>query len=215
MQVDYYVLCLDTDKYAGNFERQTVAYATGQVGECGVGVEQSELFEAEVRAHEQIEELQEKVFSMSDDDSRCNRPASIQATPGWVNDGLGSQYRQSNDTPPTPEQIEKYRASHRASMIHYLESARKSTETGYGGWTKEGLEREEKRFKAIDDEIPKWWPAYSTVGIFLREPLSEPTLKLVVSRAKEYLKTQSVTLEGVRLVTRYIDSKSEPLQVEL
>jgi len=34
---DCYGVIIDTDKYAGNFEREMCAYCTGRVGECGVG----------------------------------------------------------------------------------------------------------------------------------------------------------------------------------
>ena len=33
------VMILMTDSYAGNFEREAVAYCTGCIGECGVGEE--------------------------------------------------------------------------------------------------------------------------------------------------------------------------------
>lgn len=32
-----YSLIIDTDSYAGNFERELCAYLTGHIGECGVG----------------------------------------------------------------------------------------------------------------------------------------------------------------------------------
>lgn len=34
-----FVFIIDTDTYAGNFERQLCAYVTGHVGDCGVGRE--------------------------------------------------------------------------------------------------------------------------------------------------------------------------------
>lgn len=32
-----YIFLIDTDEYAGNFERDLCAYMTGMIGECGVG----------------------------------------------------------------------------------------------------------------------------------------------------------------------------------
>jgi hypothetical protein len=34
-----YIFVVDTEEYAGNFEREMCAYATGMTGECGVGYE--------------------------------------------------------------------------------------------------------------------------------------------------------------------------------
>ena len=38
-----YSLIIDTDQYAGSFERETTAYCLGAVGDCGVGVEEAEI----------------------------------------------------------------------------------------------------------------------------------------------------------------------------
>jgi hypothetical protein len=32
-----YAFVIDTDQYAGNFEREMTAYLTGRIGQCGVG----------------------------------------------------------------------------------------------------------------------------------------------------------------------------------
>jgi len=39
-----FIFVIDTDTYAGNFERPMCAYMTGRVGECGVGEEFAEMF---------------------------------------------------------------------------------------------------------------------------------------------------------------------------
>jgi len=41
---DLYIFVIDTDYYAGNFERNLCAYATGYVGECGVGRQMAQQF---------------------------------------------------------------------------------------------------------------------------------------------------------------------------
>ena len=72
------------------------------------------------------------------------------------------------------------------------------------------------------DDDTRGIPAYMSVGIYLLEPLSAEALRVVVSRAKEYLSrtneyTQgaTATLEGVRLVTEYSESISQTLDVEV
>ena len=82
MRVDYYILCLDTTKYAGNFEREMTAYATGSVGDCGVGDEESDRFFEETKGLDQdlIEDLRDAVISRGDDRG-CSRPCAIQPGP--------------------------------------------------------------------------------------------------------------------------------------
>jgi len=86
-QPDYYIFIIDTDTYAGNFERPMCAYVTGQIGECNVGKEQAELAKKEIpEVVEQLEELIEHV----PDEHGCHRPVSIFPNPRYGNDGDGS-----------------------------------------------------------------------------------------------------------------------------
>ena len=39
-----WIFVIDTDKYAGNFEREMCAFMTGIIGECGIGVEEAQLY---------------------------------------------------------------------------------------------------------------------------------------------------------------------------
>lgn len=186
-----YILCLDTDSYAGNFERQVTAYATGVVGECGVGDEEAKEFFAETDgvADSILDEFSNKIEQRVDDDDRCSRPCSIQPTPGWVNDGIGNHYRHPVDASPTDEQIAKYQ---------------------------EGL-RERKMLTG--DETPSWFPAYYSVGIFLNAPLSEDALNFVVNRARKFLAAgrasryapTPITIERVRLVTETTQAETAVL----
>ncbi len=57
---------IDTDKYAGNFEREMCAYVTGKIGECGVGSEHIE---------KDISKQFNNVIDMADD-SGCYRPVT-------------------------------------------------------------------------------------------------------------------------------------------
>jgi len=83
---------VDTDEYAGNFERDLVAYMTGQVGECEVGEECAEKYREAG--------LKEDVYVISQpDDHGCMRPASIFPNPDWWNDGKGNHKRWSEAAP--------------------------------------------------------------------------------------------------------------------
>jgi hypothetical protein len=67
-----WLFIVDTDSYAGNFERCMCAYMTGQIGECEVGHEYADLFKEEVKDFD----FGELVASVPDDNGCC-RPTYI------------------------------------------------------------------------------------------------------------------------------------------
>lgn len=81
----HYLFVIDTDAYAGSFERQMCAYVTGQIGECGIGKEQAQIAQKEIpHVVAQLEDLVDQV----PDDYGCHRPVSIFPTPRWFNHGM-------------------------------------------------------------------------------------------------------------------------------
>jgi hypothetical protein len=80
-----FILVIETDKYAGNFERELCAYVTSAVGECGVGDEARKVCIKEL-GQEQAEELSELTMQISDDRG-CYRPTSI-----WQATGAKARY---------------------------------------------------------------------------------------------------------------------------
>src|SRR5689334_7421600 len=83
-------IIFDTDHYAGNFEREMVAYISGQVGDCEVGSAQAALAEKEVG----LAWFEENIV-FHPDEHGCHRPADSEPTPGWWNDGKGGHFRDS------------------------------------------------------------------------------------------------------------------------
>lgn len=83
-----YLFIIDTDSYAGNFERELCAYITGVLGECGVGDQEQIEFNKSVSdaLAEQFCEIVEHVA----DDHGCFRPCAISETPDRGNNGYGS-----------------------------------------------------------------------------------------------------------------------------
>jgi len=65
---NYYGFVIDTDTYAGNFEREMCAYMTGMIGDCGVGDEYVD-FEIQDMFHDNVKSVA--------DDSGCYRPVTI------------------------------------------------------------------------------------------------------------------------------------------
>lgn len=69
-------LVVDTNSYAGNFERVLCAYVTGQSGECGVGEDYAKCFSEQI-AH--LEWWDKHIVKRSEGrhESPCKRPATI------------------------------------------------------------------------------------------------------------------------------------------
>ncbi len=76
---DGYILVIDTDQYAGNFERELTAFVTGCIGECGVGQEQAEMFMKAVPS--EFGKRINDIITQVPDDNCCYRPTSIYPTP--------------------------------------------------------------------------------------------------------------------------------------
>jgi len=86
-----YIFVIDTEMYSGNFEREMCAFCTGQIGDCGSGEETAKSFEEEFLI--EFEAFEEIIRNVPDDG--CYRPVSIYTTPGYLNDGLGGHYKES------------------------------------------------------------------------------------------------------------------------
>lgn len=74
-----YVFIIDTDTYAGNFERPLCAHITGKVGECGVGGEQAA--NAVLGIPEDMWAWFDDLVIPMPDDHGCRRPTSIWRSP--------------------------------------------------------------------------------------------------------------------------------------
>ena len=70
-----YYFIIDTNKYAGNFERQMCAFITGEVGDCGVGCSEAETAMAEL--DEDISDRFSEVIGRDAGDDGCHRPCKI------------------------------------------------------------------------------------------------------------------------------------------
>lgn len=70
-----YIFIIDTNEYAGNFERDMCAFCTGMIGDCEVGKEESEKFIKE-ESQDIYDDLNE-IIEKRPDDHGCCRPTSI------------------------------------------------------------------------------------------------------------------------------------------
>jgi hypothetical protein len=98
------VLIVDTGAYAGNFEREMVAFITGQIGECSVGTEAAVIAGKELPA-DVLLWFEQNVIQTSDDHG-CYRPASISKTPN------------SDDYNSVEFVVEEWPPSHMLYLIH-------------------------------------------------------------------------------------------------
>lgn len=69
-----WIVVVQTDAYAGNFEREMGAYCTGSIGDCEVGSEQLDDFPSKML------KLSDKMLPVPDDHG-CHRPCSIWQAP--------------------------------------------------------------------------------------------------------------------------------------
>lgn len=99
---DEKAIVIDTEEYSGNFERDLVAFITGQVGECNVGRKNADRAQDDL-SPEIYHWFDEHVVQTADDHGVL-RPASIAPTPGWSNNGDG------NETKLKPGEKMKYPA---------------------------------------------------------------------------------------------------------
>lgn len=194
-----WLFVIDTEDYAGNFERELCAYITGRVGECGVGDDMAELFKKEVG--EPFDEVIEET-----DEHGCNRPTTIYPTPGWFNDGMGGHYKKGDEKRALVEYRKNMAEYHRNSCYHaYLKSWLEKPESrdGYikAGWTEEKLKKavadeETQAVKAENAKKIYKWPAYQSVAISFEKKPTDKQIKLMKERAEKFAKLPSKYVIG-------------------
>jgi hypothetical protein len=168
-----HVVVIDTDQYAGNFEREMCAFLTGQTGECGVGKEIAN------KARQDIKHLPWWIshIAQAPDEHGTLRPTTIWPTPGWFNNGMGKHY------PDSPDYYEKAKADavesakiRNETQLSYirrrLDTQTFDDESKPRGWTKaaclRALENHEQFVEGIRNSDTRY-PAYMSVGLFVNE----------------------------------------------
>lgn len=163
-----FVLVIDTDSYAGNFEREMVAFMTGIVGDCGQGKEEAAAFEKE------FPDLDfEDLVAQEPDEHGCWRPASIWNSPYYWNDGMGGHYP-NEVAQDDPEVIANYkrRWDEQNEKIRQIYA--------------HDPEYAEECVARNDDKQPGRYPAACSVACFLESRPEEKVLKFLVDRAKRF-----------------------------
>ncbi len=184
---------IDTEDYAGNFERELCAYLTGCIGDCGVGQDMAELF-CEETGLEPFENVMQEA-----DDHGCMRPASAYPTPGWFNHGFGGHFREGDEVAEAAalaDYRERVRKEGYESLWHgYLKDWRANPDSRgrykTSGWTEEKLaeaavEKEREADKQIArTDVPKW-PAHQSVSILFESRPTDDQIALMKQRALQF-----------------------------
>lgn len=97
---EYYLFVVDTNKYAGNFERELCAYVTGQVGESERGRNLAMLAREEIPAH-MLERVEDNI-ALRQTDNNAHEYAHIFPSNKYVSDG------NDNDVLRTEENAETH-----------------------------------------------------------------------------------------------------------
>lgn len=184
------VIVIDTEQYAGNFERQLCAFITGQYGECGVG---SDIADRALPGIQHFQWWKENIAQESDDND-VYRPALIWPTPGWFNNGMGGHYRDvpENYAPARELAIQKHTEYLERSMANALDRLDRNDfeEDRPGAWTKEACERmvhqTREQIKRLELDPPRRAEAYLSVAIAVLEFPPQEILDEVIERALEF-----------------------------
>ncbi len=190
-----WLFVIDTEDYAGNFERDLCAFITGRVGECGVGDDYAEMFTEEVK------NMGDEPFANvidEGDEHGCYRPCSIYPTPGWYNDGMGGQYQEGGEAEALIEYRKASAAYHRNScFVGYWKNwqANPSDREGYikAGWTEEKLKKaadeEEAKAKKVETtgKLGKY-PSCQSVAICFDKKPTQEQIDLMKTRAHVFAK---------------------------
>lgn len=195
----YYALVVDTDQYAGNFEREMASYCTGLEFPRG-----AEYITDEVENAEWWEDN-----TYDDGEEGC----SIWTTPGWFNNGMGWHYED------TPENRELAVVKSRDSMIAYHATQKSVMEERLrnqnfdGTWTQDACERTLESIKAsiANTELTVTWPANMSVAMFSSEQPPAEVIDEVWKRAQQFntvyqqhnrglRKDTPITVKKIRLV---------------
>lgn len=181
---------IDTDSYAGNFERELCAHICGHIGECGVGSDYVE---------DGTEEIFHNVIQVPDEHG-CHRPCSIYPNPRYKNNGMGFAYQDGQEAMA----LEKLKES-------YLEQAEHSykvyADKTYG-------QKEKDRWTKMANEavsVPEY-DCYNSVVIYFEDEPTEQQVEIMKQRAMTFEPgefTGKFNIEGFRVVEFIQTAKSK------
>jgi hypothetical protein len=203
-----YILVVDTDSYAGNFERELAGYATG-ICDLDRGHGDKEAMEAAEAEPDIVAALQAKSLAVRHDQYGMVTN-TIRATPGRLNNGMGFNYAADD-----PAAMEDARIRSKQSMTEYQdrhlkEVRRRLAEEDFqpeapGAWTREACERAIESAQASIDRAGEFvsWPAFESVAMFFSEPLTPDEMAFVRQRAEKFSSTKTIMHKPFKVLDVY------------
>ena len=182
-----YLFVIDTEQYAGNFERMMCAYMTGSIGECEVGDKEKEIFEKEMGIKPDADGVLHDPFEFvigRADDHGCSRPVTIYPTIGWFNNGLGGEFRDGEEV---------------KALKHYHERCHEEAERLYVSSKDDWL----ARAKSVN---LRKYPSYLSVAIFMERAPTDEEWKILEERAVKFTsyweetEHKKIKITGFRLI---------------
>jgi hypothetical protein len=224
-----WIFIIDTDQYAGNFERELCAYMTGVVGDCDVGDSFAALYNKEMGVKSGQDSTFIDILEQRSDEHGCCRPCATWETKGWLIDGADGAVREE-DWDQAKADV-KWRENQAAIDQRYYDMYAKMDPNDPGvkaaGWTRESLDKELKRRQKEVDRVKKQKcprrPPMNSVAIFFEK---RPTLELIAlmkeraakfSKAKRSMggagdKNFNLIIHGFRLIKETTEQKEESIE---
>lgn len=210
-----YIFAIDTDQYAGNFEREMTAYCTGRVGDCGVGGNFANMYD-----EDEVDEEFENVTQISDEG--CYRPCSIYPTPGYFNDGMGNEYKDDENIDML-EVLEKYKKT----WIDYKECSRPD----HIRWDIESGKNDNHYVNELNEEIEAIknytlenvhkCPSYQSVAIYFSTKPTKKQIQILRDRSAYFCQNRlrchtnqpTINIIGYRLIHEKTKKTSISLEI--
>lgn len=227
-----WIFIIDTDSYAGNFERDMCAYVTGIIGDCQVGEEFADLYNKEVNAGGGEESVFIDYVEQRPDEHGCCRPTYCWPTKGWLSVGHDRAVRKEDWN---QEEANKAWQKEQAKIYQgyydmYAKYDPKDPSVIKAGWTEESLKKQLDRCqkdidKAKKEKSPKWEPNNS-VAIFFEKKPSPEMISLMKQRANGFAQAKrdvaerenisweknfKLKIHGFRLVKETTNSEEEEI----
>lgn len=222
-----YILVVDTDQYAGNFERELTGFCTGQHDGTHGDIE-AEKFDEYLEENDLDSDWEARIVT-SPDDSGYARVCTVWMTPGRLSNGMGWTYDDNDEAAALDarqraiDSMISYHASQRAMCERRLAEQDFEEDNGRG-WTKEACERTLVGFDASVKRAGEFYkyPAGESVGIFLNNVPSDADMKIFRDRLTEFAANmtscgrptgKTLKIKGVRLIKRTVVIEDEEIPI--
>jgi len=192
-----FILAIDTNIYAGSFERPMTAHCTGIIGDCGVGKEERLHFLKDLADTPWVidgESYFDDLLIQKDDGQGCYRPTSLCITPGWCSDGWGNHYREEEWDDKKVTQIRLDQMKQKNAEWQKIQ--------GRDYYPKAAMKSAHK---------PRKFPAYQSVAIHFKNEPTHEEFEFIVERALSFKGCGDPKILGFRILCETRTTTTETL----